>query len=118
MRYAHRVFDEIYYWSNNKYTNYICINELLAYIKYKLKDNGNIEYSFNKSNEQVLYDLKKLLNFLVDELEDFHINYFDGTNVLNFYKTKKFWKYITNKIDILDEITAKICTQQNRQPFR
>ncbi len=106
MRYADKFFDEIYYFPN-KYNDEIHFVNLHAAIKYKFEDGVDDGFYFGKTQDKVLEDFKIILRYLVDELKDFYIEYWDGKNALDFYNVDEFLEFIkNNNIDIFDDVVS------------
>lgn len=107
MRYAYKVFSEIYCWSNNKYFDDVHFAQLLAYLNYKIEESVDVGFCFVKSKEQIFKDIVLILKFLVNEKQDFYISYWNGKDEFLFYSTDDFSTFITsNNIDIFNETTA------------
>ena len=108
MRYAYKVFDEIYYFSN-KYNDPVFFSHLFYYVKYKLEDRVDDGFRFQKTQKEILDDFKVMVEYLVDELKDFNICYWSETNEQIFEDSKFFFKYIDeNKINYFDLVAMNL----------
>lgn len=94
------------YYYPNKYNDPVYFSHLVYYLKYKLEDNIDEGFYYNKSNTQVFNDLRFLVSFLVDDLKDFSLYCWSHENELVFSESEDFFKYIEdNDINIFDDLT-------------
>jgi hypothetical protein len=106
MRYTYKVFEKLYYWIDNNCIE-IHFSQLIACLKYKFEDGVDDGLFFGKTQDRVLEDFKILLQYIVYEIKDFHIEFCDEKNAYTFYNTNEFWDFVTkNNIDIFDDITS------------